>query len=198
MKIKHLQFAALALVPVTLLILSACSSSTPAEQTSAVHTSATSTTFVDTYRATATVAAVDATTRKVKLTLANGNHITVKCGPDVANFKQIHVNDVVKVTVTEEVAAYLDKGGRLGVTSDGSLEAAAIGAKPGGALVERVQETVKIVAIDTKTRKVTFRDKDGISKTVKVREHIDLAKAKVGDSVTISHTLGIAVSVEKP
>jgi hypothetical protein len=31
-----------------------------------------------------------------------------------------------------------------------------------------------------------------------VGEHIDLSKAKVGDSVTISHTQGIAVSVEKP
>jgi hypothetical protein len=198
MKTKHLKSAALALLPVALLTISACSTSIPAEHSASIVTSSTSTTFVDTYKAKATVTAIDAATRKLKLMLTNGKRITVKCGPEVTNFQQIHINDVVKVTVTEEVAAYLDKGGRLGVTSGGSLEAAAIGAKPGGAMTERVQETVKISAIDTKTRKVTFRDKDGLSKTTKIREHIDLAKAKVGDSVTVSHTLGVAVSVEKP
>ena len=45
---------------------------------------------------------------------------------------------------------------------------------------------------------MTFRFKDGTSHTVKVEKHIDLAKAKVGDSVTISHTQAVAVSVEKP
>jgi carbon starvation protein CstA len=197
MKTKHLELFALPLLPV-LLILSACSTSIPVEQRSAVVKSDTSTTFVDTFKATATVTAIDAATRKVKLTLANGKRITVKCGPEVANFKQIHINDVVKVTVTEELAAYLDKGRAMGVSGDASGALAPIGAKPGGAISDTVQETGKIAAIDTKTRKVTFVFQDGTSHKTKVGEHIDLAKAKVGDSVTIRHTQGIAVSVEKP
>ena len=197
MKTKHLKLLALALLPVSLLILSACSTSAPVEQRSAVVKSDTSTTFVDTFHATATVTAIDAASRKVKLTLANGKRITVKCGPEVANFKQIHINDLVKVTVTEELAIYLDKGRRMGSSGSSSGALAPIGAKPGGVITDTVQETVKITAINTKARQVTFRDKDGLLLTTSVGDHIDLSKAKVGDSVTISHTQGIAVSVTK-
>ena len=120
MKTKHLQLAALALLPATFLTLSACSTTTPADSTSAVYTSDTSTSFVDTYNLTATVKAIDPATRKVTLTSARGNTITVKCGPQVVNFKQIQVNDVVKVTVTEELSAYLDKGRGLGTSGRSS------------------------------------------------------------------------------
>jgi hypothetical protein len=61
-----------------------------------------------------------------------------------------------------------------------------------------VQATVKITAIDTATRKVTFVTKSGKSETVKASDHIDLNKVKVGDSVTIRQTEAVAVSVDKP
>ena len=197
MKKRRLKFPTLALLPALLLILSACSTSIPVEQRSAVVKSDTSTTFVDTFHATATVTAIDAASRTVKLTLTNGKHITVKCGPEVANFKQIHINDHVKVTATEELAIYLDKGRRMGISGSSSGALTAIGAKPGGVITDTVQETVKITAINPKARQVTFRDKDGLLLTTSVGDHIDLSKAKVGDSVTISHTQGIAVSVTK-
>jgi hypothetical protein len=198
MKTKHLKLAALALLPVAILIFAACSTSTvPGEQTSAMATSSTSTTFVDTFQATARVTAVDASSRKVKLALENGKPITVKCGPEVANFNQIHINDVVKVTVTEELSGYLDKGAKMGMSGHAAGELAPIGAKPGGAMTDTLQETLKIASIDKKNRTITFVAKDGIRETIRVRGHIDLSKAKVGDTVTISHTMGVAVSVEK-
>jgi hypothetical protein len=85
----------------------------------------------------------------------------------------------------------------MGISGSSSGALAAIGAKPGGVITDTVQETVKIAAINTKARQVTFRDKDGLLLTTSVGDHIDLSKAKVGDSVTISHTLGVAVSVTK-
>ena len=85
--------------------LSSCSS-VPVEQSTSVHKTATSTTVVDTYKATATVTAIDAATRKIKLTMSNGKRTTVKCGPEVRNFNQIHINDRVYVTVTQHIAAY--------------------------------------------------------------------------------------------
>ena len=170
----------------TLLTLNACSTTTslPGDQSTAVVKSATSTTVADTYTATATVTAIDPATRKVQLTLANGRRTTVKCGPEVANFKQIQVNDRVKVTATEELAVYLDKGRTPGISGDRSLAAAAIGDKPAGFMTDHVEETVRITAIDTKTRKVTL--KPVRRSDIKVAEHIDLANAKLGDSVTIA------------
>src|SRR5262249_46665939 len=52
-------------------------------------------TVVETYDLTATVTEVDASTRKVTLVAKNGKKATVKCGPEVINFDQIRVGDVV-------------------------------------------------------------------------------------------------------
>jgi hypothetical protein len=57
---------------------------------------------VETYKLTATVIGIDAPVRKVTLLGQDGKKTTVKCGPEVTNFEQIRVGDVVKTTVTDE------------------------------------------------------------------------------------------------
>lgn len=198
MKTKPMKIATLALVPAAVLAISSCYTAIPGEQTSSVRKTDTSTTVVETFKAAATVTAIDATTRKLKLTLSDGRRITVKCGPEVRNFSQIHINDHVKVVVTEEIAAYLDKGATPGASGAAVVALAPLGTKPGVVMADTVRGTVKITAIDTSTRKVTFVNSDGKSKTLKVGDHIDLTKVKVGDTVTIRQTEAVAVSVEKP
>ena len=181
-----------------MLTLSSCSPSLPGELDSSVKKTATSTTVVETFKATATVTAIDASTRKIKLALTNGKTTTVKCGPDVRNFNQINIGDRVNVVMTEETAAYLDKGKATGSSGAAAVALAPLGAKPGVVMADTVQGTVKITAINTKNRKVSFVNKDGDSTTLKVGDHIDLTKVKVGDSVTIRRTEAVAISVEKP
>ena len=197
MNTNHLKSAALALLPTLMLTLSSCTT-VPGEHHAAVHKSDTAAISVETYKATATVTAIDAATRKVKLTLTNGKRIAVTCGPDVVNFGQSRINDRVKVTVTKEVAVYLDKAKPARATRDTMVGYAPIGAKPGKVVAHTVQATVKVAAIDIKTRNVTLVGEDGTSKTIKADERINLTKVKVGDSVTASVTEGMAVSVEKP
>jgi hypothetical protein len=198
MKTKPLKSAAISLLPVALLAISSCSPAIPGEGSTTVKKTDTSTTVVETFKATATVTAIDASTRKLKLTYSDGTRKTVKCGPQVRNFNQIHINDRVNILVTEEVAIFLDKSAKPGATSTGVVGVAPLGAKPGVVMADTVQATVKITAIDTATRKVTFVTKAGESETVKASGHIDLKKIKVGDSVTIRRTEAVAVSVEKP
>jgi len=190
--------SAVVLLPAAIFALGSCSPSIPGEQNTHMKTTATSTTVVDTFKATATVTAIDANTRKIKLTLSDGKRTTVKCGPEVRNFNQIHIHDRVKVVVTEEIAAYLDKGKAPGVSGDSTVALSPLGAKPGVIMADTVQGTVKITAIDTATRKVTFVNKAGEHKTLKVGDHINLTKVKVGDSVTVRQTEATAISVEKP
>jgi len=197
MNTNHLKSAILALLPIAILTLSSCTT-IPGELHTAVKKSDTSAVSVETYKATATVTAIDAATRKAKLTLTNGKRITVTCGPDVVNFHQIRINDRVKVTMTKEVAVYLDKAKPANATRDTTVGYAPIGAKPGKVIAHTVQATVKISAIDIKTRNVTLIGKDGTSTTIKADEHVNLAKVKVGDSVTACVTEAVAVSVEKP
>jgi translation elongation factor P/translation initiation factor 5A len=197
MNTKHFKFAALVLLPAAMFTISSCSS-TSGESTTKVHKTGTGTTVVETFKAAGTVTAIDASTRKIKLTMSDGGRTTVKCGPEVRNFSQIHIHDRVNVTVTEQIAAYLDKGRPTGSSGATTIALAPLGAKPGVVVADTVRTTVKIIAIDARTRKVTFENKEGKSATIKVGEHIDLAKVKVGDSVTFRVTEAVAVSVEKP
>ena len=196
MKTKLMKFAGL--LPATVLALGSCSPSLPGEHSTNVTKTDTSTTVVGTFKSTATVTAIDAATRKLKLTLSGGRRTTVKCGPEVRNFDQIHIHDRVNVVVAEEIAAYLDKGKPVGASSAGLVALAPLGAKPGVVMADTVQGTVKITAIDAANRKVSFVNRNGEHQTLKVGEHINLNKVKVGDSVTIRKTEAVALSVEKP
>ena len=189
----------LGLLPAALLAIASCNPGIPGEQNTTVKKSATGTTVVETFKATATVTSIDSADRELVLTLSNGKRKTVKCGPEVVNFHSIHVHDRVNVTVAEEIAVYLDKGKPMaGASGSTTVALAPLGAKPGAVMADTVQATVTISAIDTAARKVTFRNKDGNSETIKVGDHIDLTKVKVGDSVTIRKTEAMAILVETP
>ncbi|MES2922668.1 MAG: hypothetical protein V4819_14035 [Verrucomicrobiota bacterium] len=199
MKTISMKSAALAILPAALLALASCNPGVPGEETTTVKKSATGTTVVETFKATATVTSIDSANRKLTLRLSNGKRKVVKCGPEIVNFPSIRVNDRVVVTVTEEIAMYLDKGKpAAGATGAGMVALAPVGAKPGAVMADTVQAVVTISAINTSTRKVTFRTADGDTETLKVGDHIDLTKVKVGDSVTVRRTEAMAILVEAP
>lgn len=198
MKTISMKTAALTLLPAAVLVIASCSTPVPGQQSTTVKQTATGTTVVDTFKATATVASIDTANRKLTLTLSNGKTKVVKCGPEIVNFHSIHVHDRVRVTVTEELAVYLDKGKPVAGASGSALVALTpLGAKPGVVMAGTVKATVKITAIDTSTRKVTVRTQDGVTETLKAGDRIDLNKFKVGDSVSISRTEAMGLLVEK-
>ncbi len=204
MKTKILNLTTMALLPVAMLTLASCSSTStpPPDHSSAGVAYAQGVpggVMVNTYKMTANVTAIDAAKRKVTLLTADGKKTTVKCGPDVINFDQINVGDQLKVTVTEELVAYLAESGAP--PSDGAATAVALapkGARPGGVMADTVQITAKVSAIDLKKHKATLRFPDGSTKTVAVRPDVDLTQRKVGEEVVIRITEMLALSVEKP
>jgi hypothetical protein len=59
-----------------------------------------------------------------------------------------------------------------------------------------MQVTARVMAVDAKTRKVTFDLPDG-RKTVKVGKQVDLATVMPGDNVTVQMSEGLTLAVEK-
>jgi hypothetical protein len=154
---------------------------------------------VATYELKATVAAVDKASRKVTLVDAAGFKKTVKAGPEVINFDQIHVGDRLKITATEELVVYVGAAGE--VPSDDGAQLVALapkGAKPGGIMAETTRVTAKVTALDPQHHKATLQFDDGSTRTVPVRPDVDLSKQKVGDSVVIRITDALAIQVSKP
>ncbi len=196
--------SSLALLFAGLLTLTACSTTSPpppAEGTSsaAFQKGVPGGVVVNTVDVSARVTAIDTSNRKVTLLGPDGDKFTVKVGPEAVNFDQIRVGDLVNATVTEELVVYLDEEGAS--APDGSAAMVALapkGAQPGGLVAETVQVTAKVIAIDQTNRTATLQFEDGSSKTLPVRDDIDLSQRKVGEKVVFQVTEMIAISVEKP
>ena len=155
--------------------------------------------MLDTYTETATVKSIDKATRKVTLVAKDGTQNTVKVGPQVVNFDQIKVGDLVKTTMTEQLVVFVRKAGAP--SGDGAaamVVRAPQGEKPGVLLADTEELTAKVKSIDVKHQKATLLFPDGTIKTVKVRKDVDLTNRTVGEEIVFRTTSALVLSVEKP
>lgn len=154
--------------------------------------------LTQTIEVNATVTAVDSTTRKVTLVTRAGEKFAVTAGPEVANFRQIRVGDKLKVAYAEELVVRMARPGESTEdTGSAAAELAALGAKPGGSVSGTLQTAATVVEIDSQQRKVKLQYNDGTTKTVPVRDDIDLSKHRTGEKVIIRLTGALAVRMEK-
>jgi hypothetical protein len=151
----------------------------------------------------ATVDAVDHSTRMVSLRGENGRTATVKVTDEVRNLDQVQPGDKVVVKYYTALAAKLTKKGEsetLGrVDSAIGAKVAEPGDRPGAAAGATVTTTVVIESIDQSFDTVTFKGPNGMSRTVAVetpegKQFID--RLKKGDEVEVTYTEALAVSVE--
>jgi hypothetical protein len=148
---------------------------------------------------TATVAAIDKATRKITLLSSEGFKKTVKAGPEVVNFDQIHAGDQLKITATEQLVVRMAHAGEpIDDGTTGVVTLAPQGAKPEGVIAETSRVTATITTIDLKNRTATLRFEDGSTHTLPVRRDVDLSKHEVGQQVVFRVTEMIAIRVEKP
>jgi hypothetical protein len=147
----------------------------------------------------ATVTAIDPATRKVTLMSPDGIKETVKAGPDVINFDQIHVGDELRVRATQELVVHVgDTSEPAGDEAATMVKLAPEGAKPGGVAAQVVRVVGTVTAIDPEKHTATLKFEDGSSRTFPVRRDVQLGRYKVGDQVVFQVTEAIGLSIEKP
>ena len=149
---------------------------------------------------TAKVVAIDRVDRVVALLGPRGNVVEVEVGHGARNFDQIEVGDQVRVKYYESVAIFVGKKGQKPKATAGLVAArSAKGDKPAGVVVEVVDVSATVQAIDRKMRKVSLKRPDGKLVTTKVDESVKAFDTlKVGDSIHARITEAVAISVEKP
>lgn len=145
----------------------------------------------------AAVIGVDAATRGVKLASEAGDTTQVICGPEVKNFAQIKVGDMVKVRYTENLTINVEAAGSAEMTTESSTGAAKLGAKPAGSVTERTQYKATIQAIDKEHGTATLKGYDGEEFVVTPLHPENLDKVAIGELVVFTYTEVMAVSVEK-
>ena len=149
----------------------------------------------------ARVDSIDKTTRRIVLTGPEGRSMSVVAGPDVRNFDQINVGDIVVVKHLQALAVDLIKSpGSDGIREIVQREGVMI-SKPGalpGAIAGR--ETIVIAnvwAVDKKRQIVTLRGARDNLIDFKVKDPVKLAAVQVGDQIELKYVAAVAVAVTR-
>ncbi len=188
---------AAALLPSTLLVLGGCASSSVTEQEQTYQIPG-GVAVVDTLTTYGTITAIDANKRKVTFQMSDGKSQTFKVHKDV-DLTSLQIGQQIGLLVTEEVALAIEPKGtpasaavavQLAAASDGQTGAVFEG--------EAVELTAVVTAIDTQTRKVTFRLADGTTKTFKAHSKANLSKVKIGDSVMVEIAESAVIATSRP
>lgn len=146
--------------------------------------------------ATATITALDATTRTITLKSSRGEEARIVAGPEVRNFDRLRVGDGVNVGYYETLVLELKKGGGLPVAK--TERAAAAGAQPGaapeGLFGRQVSIVGDVIGLDPATQMMTLK---GPARTIelKARDPDQFKLMAVGDQIQATYTEALAVSV---
>jgi len=154
-------------------------------------------TITSAVKISARVEAIDKAERQLTLKGPKGNVNTVTAGPDVRNFDQIKVGDMVVVRYLESLTLTLKKDGKELRTMTEKEDAARSkqGEKPGAIAGRQVEVTADVIATDAKTQTLTLK---GPKQTVelKVPDPKQFKMVKVGDQIQAVYTEAVALSVE--
>ncbi len=145
---------------------------------------------------TATVEALDLKTRKVTLKGEQGKVFTVQAGKEVVNLPQVRVGDKVEVEYIESLMVRKADKGEILDENTVIVGTAEPGEKPAGLRITESATSAQIVAIDTVRGAVTLRMPDRSILVIKAQEPENLKKVKVGDTIVITYSEALAVSVK--
>jgi hypothetical protein len=150
----------------------------------------------ETKQVTATVEAIEASTRTVTFKLPDGTYTVKVAPPDMKRFSELKVGDKVSARYYENVVVRLKKPGEPDVDTATQGTTGSGQASPGGTRAKQRTITATITAIDPNMPSITFTGPNGYKYTSTVQDKEALGTVKVGDKVDIVWTEALLVSVE--
>lgn len=145
---------------------------------------------------TATVEAIEASTRSVTFKLPDGTYTVKIAPPEMKRFSELKVGDTVSARYYENVVVRLKKPGEPDTNTAAESTTPSGQASPGGTKAKQLTITATITAIDPTLPSITFTGPNGYKYTSKVQDPTVLGTVKVGDKVDIVWTEALLVSVD--
>ncbi len=150
---------------------------------------------------TASVEAIDVNKREITLKGPLGNSFTFTVDPRVKRLNEVKVGDLVRADYYIAMAAELRKPTKEEAKHplevlDAEGKAAPTEA-PAGAQVRRFKVVTTIEGLDRPTRTVTVKGPRGNYLTARVADPARLTQVHIGDTVIITYTEALAVSLER-
>ena len=151
-----------------------------------------------TVKTTATITAIDAATREVKMKRQDGKEISMVLSEEVRNFETLKVGDKVSVQYTQAVALELKKGGggKASMETGEALKRSEPGQKPGGQAVREVSVLADVVSVNAKKKEVTIKGPQGNLVDLAVEDPEQLKNIKKGDQIQVVYRESLAIKVE--
>jgi outer membrane protein len=147
---------------------------------------------------TATVTAIDMSTRQVTLRRADGSSFSVVAGPDVRNLAQVRVGDTVSIDFLDSLALELKKGGTgapASRTDEVAGSRAELGQRPGASATRETVIVADVVAVDAAGQTISLRGPQGKVVVLPVKDPEQFKRIAVGDQVQATYIESVALSV---
>ena len=147
--------------------------------------------------ATATVEAVDQTTRQVTLRdNADGSSFTVTAGPEVRNLDQIAAGDQVQIDYYQALTVDMAEPTDTGEPAAALVTARAPeGATPGGGALATTSLVVTLINYDRNSGLATFRTPDGFTRRAVVPPNLRSFAESLGAGARVLVTMTEALAV---
>lgn len=153
--------------------------------------------IVTTAEVTATVVAIEKSSRTVTLKGPQGKSVDVVAGEQVRNFDQIKVGDMVVVQYEEALSLELRKTRTTGAPTETVAAARAKpGERPAGAVGREIHALVDVVNVDPKKSVISVKGPRGNVFDLQVRNQDHFKVVKKGDQIEVVYTEALALSVE--
>ena len=146
--------------------------------------------------ATATIQAIDTTSRSITLRDPGGNEETYSVGPQVKRFDEFKVGDTVKMTYEESIVLQVHQAGEKAGASSTAAVTPGTGPRPSGSIRTQDTMTVTVKAMDLSAPSITVTTPDGRTVTRKVEDKKNLQGLKAGDQIDIIYTRAFVTSIE--
>jgi Cu/Ag efflux protein CusF len=144
---------------------------------------------------TATIEAIDKTSRTVTLKGPKGNLAVVHAGPEVARFDDLKVGDTVTATYTESIAVSVRRPGDPAPPAMTESVTPREG-KPGATAARQETVTVTVQEIDRAVPSVTVKTADGRVLSFRIQDPKRLDNVNVGDKVDITYTKALLLKAD--
>ena len=149
---------------------------------------------------TAKVVEIDREARSILIEGPEGDRIPIQAPDPAPNFDRIELGDDVTIRYYEAVALAIRPatGAEPGIEGLSAVSTAPPGATPGGVIVEKVERTAIVRAVDPVQRTVTLDVPAGYLIKLDVDESLDLTNVRVGEKVSVTHTQALALQITPP
>jgi Cu/Ag efflux protein CusF len=145
---------------------------------------------------TATVEAIERSTREVTLKKSDGTYTVAHAPRDMKRFDTLKIGDTITAKYYDNIVLRLKAPGEKDVDTVGASTTKAAGGQAAGTMGAQRTITATITEIDQSVPSITFKGPNNWTYSSRVEDKQALAKVKVGDKVDITWTAALILSLE--